>query len=292
MKKKILVLGGSGMVGSRFIQLLSSKYDFNAPNSDQIDVLDKTALENFLSKDADVVINFAAFTNVQKAEEEKDNKDGLVYKLNAQAVKDIAEICKVQGKYLVHFSTEYVFDGQKKDAPYDEDDKPAPINWYGMTKLFGEQFLLESGTEALLVRISMPFCANYSEKADIARKFVQFLTEGREIQAINDVKITPPFIDDLVQALDKLIEGRSNGIYHLGPTDSVSPYQFVKLIAQVFNLDDSKVSEISYKEYTKGINSTLLKNSWLSSEKFRKEFDEGILKTVEEEIIELKNQLS
>lgn len=289
---KILVIGGSGLVGSQFIDLLSSQFQIDAPTHQDLDLLNPEAVKGYLVDSAtEVVINFAAFTNVQKAEEDKDNHDGLVYKLNAKLVGDLAQICKTNNQYLIHLSTEYVFDGQKSDSPYKEDDKPNSVNWYGKTKYFGEQFLSEKGEKFGLVRISMPFRANFEKKSDIARKLVQLLTEKKPIKAISDVKITPIFIDDLCHALAKLIENKAQGIYHLAPTDNLSPFDFVQLIAENFNLETSAVESTTYEEYIKNLSAPLLKNSWLDSQRFRQEFGEEILKNVAAEVHEFKRQV-
>src|SRR3989338_824490 len=113
--KKILVFGGAGLVGSKFIELFSHKFQFLAPDISEIDILNKDQVsKTFEQFNPDTVINFAAITN-----------------------------------------------GEKAESPYSEEDKPNPINWYGQTKLFGEQFVLESGCFCVIIRICMPFSSFY-----------------------------------------------------------------------------------------------------------------------------------
>src|SRR3989339_935823 len=130
MKKEVLIVGGSSMVGSRFTELNRDHFTFEVPTENELNLLDMQSVNRVVGNSpVSTVVNFAAFTNVGKAEEEKGNKDGLAYKLNAKAVEGLARACKDSGKRLVHISTEYVFDGMKKHGLYKESDKQSPINW-------------------------------------------------------------------------------------------------------------------------------------------------------------------
>lgn len=285
IKKKVLVFGGSGLVGSRFLQINSNRFDIDAPDSTLVDITDYKQVLSFMRKiDAGVVINFAAFTSVEEAEKQKDDKEGLAYKLNAIGAKNVAQICKDLGKYLVQISTEYVFDGIKSDVPYTEEDQINPINWYGQTKYSGEQFVKESGCDYCLVRISMPYSAYYEQKGDIARFFLNELKEKKQIRAVKDQNITPILTDDIASALAAIIEKQNFGTYHVASKSYTSPFDFAKMIAQAFNLDVSLVMPIRLEEYNQKKQAKLLKNSWLSPSKFEKEFGEGILHTVEESV--------
>lgn len=287
--KKIVVFGGSGLVGSRFINLQKNNFDIVAPPASEVDIVDSAKVKEFVeSSDCDLVINFAAYTQVEKAEEEKGNTEGIVYKLNALGAKNLAEACKTLDKYLIHISTDYVFDGIKSESPYTEEDKPNPINWYGATKLFGEEFVLASGCKGAIVRISMPFSPFYKEKPDIARFFFQELKSGRKIWAVEDQRITPTLVDDIVAALKIIIDNGSLGLYHVSSRDSVSPLEFAKTIAELFNLRYELISSINFEDNNKKKRAKLLKYSWLNPTKFEREFGDGILHTVEEGLVIFK----
>lgn len=287
--KKIVVFGGSGLVGSRFISLQKDNFEIASPPATGVNILNKDKILEYLKESgAEFVINFAAYTQVEKAEEEKGNTDGIVYKLNALGAKNLAEACKTLDKYLIHISTDYVFDGIKSESPYTEEDKPNPINWYGATKLFGEEFVLTSGCKGAIVRISMPFSPFYKEKPDIARFFLQELKSGRKIWAVEDQRITPTLVDDIVAALKIIIDNESLGLYHVSSRDSASPLEFAKTIVELFNLRYDLISSINFEDYNKKKKAKLLKYSWLNPAKFEKEFGDGILHTVEEGLVIFK----
>lgn len=285
MKKKTLVFGGSGLVGSKFIELYHKDFEINAPDASLVDILNKNqvlkAVEQF---SPDAVLNFAAFTDVEAAESQKGNKEGICFLINAVGAKTVAEVCGEFGKKLIHISTEYVFDGTKSENPYTEKDKPSPVNWYGQTKYFGEQFVLESGCFATIVRICMPFSPFYALKKDIARFFLDQLRAGNEITAVEDQKITPTLVIDISFALAELVKAEAQGIYHVCSTSGTTPFEFAKLIARQFSLDVNLVKPVSFDAYNKNKEGKLLKNSWLDSIKFVTEFGDGILHTIEESV--------
>lgn len=290
--KKLLIFGGSGLVGSKFIDLYNDSFEIKSPDVSEVDILNKDsvkkAVEDFIP---DTVINFAAYTNVEEAENQKGDKEGICYQINAIGAKNVAEVCCSLNKKLVHISTEYVFDGTKEISPYTEDDKPNPVNWYGATKYFGEQFVLESGCPLLIMRICMPFSPNYELKKDIARFFLDQLREKKEIKAVEDQRVTPTLVSDIAAGLKTLVDADASGIYHVSSTDSVTPLEFAKTIAEVFQLDYSLISGVSLDEYNKQKKARMLKYSWLNPTKFEEEFGEGILHTVEEGLIIFKKEI-
>lgn len=288
---KILVLGGSGLVGSRFCEL-ASDYSISAPTHDELDLLDLKSLENYLlESNAEAVINFAAFTNVDEAEKEKDDNGGLVYKLNVSVPEVLAINCSNSGKYLIHISTDYIFDGSKP-SPYKEEDTPGPVNWYGTTKMLGEDKVSGVSPEFLIVRPEMPYSARFDKKLDIARTFVKLLREGKEINGVSDQKITPVFVDSLVDGLLRLLEAKAWGIYHLASTDYTTPYDLAILIAEKFGLNKSLVKTVPFSEYNQTRPAKRPQNSYLDVTKFETEFGKGILKTVSESVDEFKSKVS
>lgn len=290
--KKILVFGGAGLVGSKFIQLNSLNFEIKSPFATEVDILDKLQLSKIIEDfNPDSIINFAAYTNVEEGENQKDDKGGICYQVNAVGAKNVAEATLKFDKHLIHISTEYVFDGTKEEAPYTEEDKPNPINWYGQTKLEGEQFVLAAGGKSLIMRICMPFSARYQLKKDIARFFFESLKNGQNIKAVEDQRITPTLVSDIADALKVLVENKSVGLYHVSSRDFVTPLEFAKTIAETFGFDYSLISAIKLDEYNKSKKAKLLKYSWLNPSKFERVFGMDILHSVEEGLVIFKKEI-
>lgn len=290
--KKILVFGGSGLVGSKFIDLNSKNFEIKAPVASEVDILNKDQIlavaEQF---NPDAIINFAAYTNVEQAQSQKGDKNSICFQINASGAKNVAETCKDFNKHLIHISTEYVFDGTKEISPYVETDTPNPVNWYGTTKLFGEGFVLESGCKASIIRISMPYSYLYELKKDVARFFFEQLKLGKAVKAVEDQRITPTLVDDIANALAVVIQSQSDGIYHVSSTDSVTPLEFAKTIAEVFKFDYSLIGSMTLDEFNQSKIAKLLKYSWLNPTKFERAFGDQILHTVEEGLVIFKKEI-
>ena len=290
--KKILVFGGSGLVGSKFIELNSLNLKIKAPQVSEVDILNRDQISRVVEDfNPDSIINFAAYTNVEEAENQKDDQNGICFQLNANGAKNVAQVAKDFGKHLIHISTEYVFDGAKEESSYIEDDKPNPKNWYGQTKRYGEEFALESDCNLTIMRISMPFSAHYDLKKDIARFFLEQLKNGNSVKAIEDQKITPTLVDDISNALRVLLENQSLGLYHISSRDFVTPLEFVKTICETFHLNFSLISQVTLNEFNKSKKAKLLKYSWLNPAKFEKEFGDEILHTIEESLAIFKQEI-
>ncbi|MBI2086512.1 NAD(P)-dependent oxidoreductase [Candidatus Daviesbacteria bacterium] len=289
---KVLVFGGGGLVGSKFLDLNNQFFNIKSPSASEIDILNKNQItEVFEEFNPDSIVNFAAYTQVEEAEKQRDDKNGICFQINAIGAKNVAEAAKNFNKNLIHISTEYVFDGTKDAIPYTEEDTPNPINWYGQTKLAGEQFVINSGCAAVIVRISMPFSASYKLKKDIARFFLEQLKTNQKVWAVEDQRITPTLVNDIADALKVLIGNKTLGIYHISSKDSVSPLEFVKILAETFGLDYSLINSTTLNEFGKNKKSKLLKYSWLNPAHFEKEFGDDILHSVEEGLLTFKREI-
>lgn len=291
--KKVIVFGGSGLVGARFVELNSQKFEIIAPMHTQVDLLNERAVFDFLkASDATVVLNCVGFTDVDNAEDQIGNQDGDAYKLNALVPKYLAQSCVVTNKYLIHLSTDYVFEGTITYRGYKEEDKTYPLNWYGKTKLAGEQEILNLGTNHTIARIEMPYSAKYEKKSDFARFFYTELKKGNPIRAVDDQKITPIFTDDLVKALSVIIDNPVFGIIHLASKSSTTPRDFAVKLAECLKLDKELVREVKFASFNKDRKASRPQNSWMSVEKFEKIYGKGILRTVEEELADFCKQIS
>jgi dTDP-4-dehydrorhamnose reductase len=285
MKEKVLIFGCSGLVGSKFIDKNKNAFEIIAPSQDDVDILDFNSLKKTIQGcDANFVLNFAAFTNVDKAEEEKGDKNGLVYRLNSEVTKNMADLCKADKKHLIYFSTDYVFNGEKSESPYLEEDKPDPVDWYGQTKYFGETYIQASGIPFTIIRLSMPFTDSYDLKSDIARFFVSELGQGKEVTAVSDQIVTPVLTDELADAIGILIKNKAEGIYHTVCSTHTTPFDFAKLIAKKFGFNESLIKSVSFEEYGNTRPAKRPKYGWLSTEKFESKFGKEVLHTTEEAI--------
>lgn len=277
---KLLITGSTGLVGSRLVELFKNKFSVVTIGRDNVDIQLKLTSKEEVSEivqssDADAVINFAAFTNVDEAENEKGNEDGEVYILNAMVPLWLAQACKSSGKKLYHISTDYVFDGKKEDRPYTEEDSPKPVNsWYSITKHEGERKVTEGfkgNKDFAIIRISYPYSGVYRRKLDIARAVAERLKNNEIYFGISDQKIKPTSVDDIAQALIFLLEKDATGIYHVAgnysPDEYITPYQFAEEIAKVLSLDSSLIKPIYFLELSKKRLAPRPRHTWLDTTK-------------------------
>lgn len=277
---KLLITGASGLVGSNFVHTVKDKFKISTIGRDNVDIkIDLTSknevLKTVTSSDADLVINFAAYTNVDGAENEKNDKNGEVYKINSMMPLWLAEACKNSEKTLYHISTDYVFDGKQHNRAYNEDDKTSPVDsWYGLTKYYGEENILNTfhkSGDFVILRISYPYSGIYQRKLDIARVVLDKLKNGEQYFGISDQKIKPTSVDDITKALIFLVEKQAKGIYHVAgnfsPQAYIAPIEFAQKIAGVMNLDSSLISAISFQELSKKRLAPRPQDTWLSTNK-------------------------
>ena len=196
----------------------------------RLDITDAEAVMKIVNdNDVDVIVNCAAYTNVDAAE---DNA-GLAELLNATAVRNLAEAVKANGGTLIHISTDYVFGKEPYNIPCREDQKGTPTGVYGLTKLHGEQAIAESGVKALIFRTAWL----YSEFGKNFVKTMLNLTSTKpELKVVFDQTGTPTYAQDLADALFHIIEHRmmdgNEGIYHYSNEGVCSWYDFTKMIAE------------------------------------------------------------
>ena len=277
---KLLVTGSSGLVGSRFVNLYKDKFSITSCGRENADIYLNLLSHDDLKKvveesDAEVIINFAAYTNVDQAENEKGQKDKEVYILNVMVPLWLAESCQKSGKKLYHISTDYVFDGKKEDKPYTEDNLPNPVNsWYSITKFQGEISVKEkfkNSTDYAIIRISYPYSGVYKRKMDVARTVVSRLSNNQSYQGIINQKVKPTSVDDIADALNLLLTKNASGIFHVAgnfsPIDYITPYDFAYKIAETFNLDSSLIESIDFNEFSRVRIAPRPQHTWLDTRK-------------------------
>lgn len=255
MKQKIIGTGLSGLVGSRFVELLGEKYEFeDISRKAGTDITDTSAvLERLQKSDAGWVIHMAAYTNVDGAEAEKElGTESISWKINVLGTENVVKAAEATGKKLLYISTDFVFDGKNTpEGGYTEEDSPNPVNWYAKTKYEGEKAVQNSSIPWVIVRIAYPYRADY-EKNDFMRAIKNRLSQGLEVKAIEDHKFSPTFIDDVAVAIEGLITNNASGIYHVTGSESLTPFDAALFIAEIFGLDKSLIGKTTRAEYFEG----------------------------------------
>jgi len=212
-------------------------------NYSKLDLTDKKSVKKIvLDFYPDVIINTAAYTNVDKCETEKE----AAYNTNVNAVEYLAKYGKITQSKVIHISTDYVFDGT--EGPYNERERPEPIGYYGRTKLAGENALISSGVNYAIIRTNVLYGCSKFGRADFVKWVVNSLKEGKQIKIVNDQINNPTFIDDLVIGISKVIEFDKTGIYNIAGPEFLNRFEFTKKIADYFGLDKTLISEITTAE--------------------------------------------
>lgn len=232
MRKKVLIIGANGQMGRELVKTFNSENVIPLTRN-ELDILDfKKVKEKIEEIKPDILINTAAFHKTDECEKEIERS----FAVNAFALKNLAEICKEHDATLVHFSTDYVFDG-KKGRPYTEEDMPFPLNVYGISKLAGEYFV--RGLEKhLLIRTAYLFgVAGSSQKRT---NLVETLLEvGRKGKArlVDDHIFSPTYAIDLAEKVRELIERGKYGLYHLTNMGECSVYDFARKIYEIESIN-------------------------------------------------------
>lgn len=224
MSKKILVTGANGQLGSELRVLsVNSNHEFLFTDVAELDITNREAVDNYVSEHGtDIIVNCAAYTNVDKAEDDTEMADNI----NHLAVKNLAEVSAKYKLILIHISTDYVFDGSK-NTPYLETDPTAPLGVYGRTKLAGEKAVTDSGCDYLIIRTSWL----YSSFGNNFVKTMRRLTAEKDsLKVVFDQVGTPTYAGDLAQAILKIIDSGkyadNAGIYHFSNEGVCSWYDF------------------------------------------------------------------
>lgn len=247
--KKVLVVGGSGMVASRFVELANDKLEITSIDEKTLDITDKVAVEKYFEINKfDSVINFAAYTNVDGAEKERGNENGFVWKLNVEGPKNLFDNCKKHNIFYVQISTDFVFD---KDGPYSENDQIAQelnnkIGWYGWTKNRGE-------VGDAIVRIAYPFMAkDYGLKLDWAKNLIKLYNEHKLYPLFKDQIYSVLYIDEMVSPLLKIVNEKLKGVFHIVSSDTTTPYEISKYLLEKYAGHSVEIQKGSMEEFLKG----------------------------------------
>ena len=228
-KTKILVLGSEGQLGSSLVKTLGRNFVIESINKKKFNFLEPENFSNLLKKgEIKYVINAAAYTNVEQAEIEVD----FAKLINGEALKFIAQACNEKKIKLLHFSTDYVFDGAK-DNPYSEEDKPNPISSYGKSKFLGEKFILENTENFLIFRTSGIISRNPN---NFIFKIISASESQKELKIVDDQTTSLNFSGFLAEAVLKIFTPRLFKNLALSTSYAVDMKSIFFLLQYFFNI--------------------------------------------------------
>jgi dTDP-4-dehydrorhamnose reductase len=274
---KILLLGKNGQLGKELDRNLTQIGNLTSVCRFNIDITDFDKIKDYIQKiKPDVIVNAAAYTNVDNAETEK----AIAYKVNSHAVLNLAKICKENDIWLIHYSTDYVFDG-KKTSPYTELHETSPINTYGKSKLQGEEAITQIGCKNLIFRTTWVIG---KDGKNFAKTILNLAISRNSLNVIDDqigVPTTPSLISKVTSAAIKSILQNKpwpSGIYNLTPKGSTTWYGIAKLTLSIaeehginLKVTSSKIKPIDGNQFKTVAERP--SNSLLVTEKLDKQLD-------------------
>ena len=230
-KMNILVTGANGQLGNEMrVVARNSADNYIFTDVAELDITDAAAVEKMVTgNDVKVIVNCAAYTNVDKAEDDRE----FAELLNARAVENLAQAIRRNDGLLVHVSTDYVFGGTKNNTPCREDEPANPTGVYGVTKLHGEQAIIASGCHHIIIRTAWL----YSEFGkNFLKTMLDLTTTKPQLKVVFDQVGSPTYAYDLALAIFDIVENRkyvdNDGIYHYSNEGVCSWFDFTKMIAE------------------------------------------------------------
>src|SRR5690242_17143023 len=248
---KLLVVGSRGRLGAALMRVYQGKFDVVGFNRTQLDLAKPDEIRDKISNlSFDVLINAAAFTNVDLCETEKD----AAFAVNAEAPGILAEICRDKNAKLIHISTDYVFDGHKRQ-PYTEEDAANPISAYGESKRAGEKSVLQTSDRHVVARVSWVFGPDRPSFVDAMIKRAR---NEEKIEAIADKWSTPSYTGDLAELLPRIFDVDA-GILHLTNTGQCTWQEYAQ-----HALDCCRAAGVSLKAETVGAAKLADMKNWVA----------------------------
>ena len=224
---RVLVTGANGQLGSELRLVASADYLFT--DIAELDISNEDAVIAFVERNKiDIIINCAAYTNVDRAEEEPE----VAKRVNTTAVALLARVARRYNARLIHISTDYVFGAEVFDAPIAESTTPAPLGVYGRTKLLGERLIEESGCDYVIIRTSWLY-STYGK--NFVKTILRLAEEREELRVVNDQIGSPTYAKDLASVIVQICEreGFESGVYHYSNRGEISWYDFAQAIVEI-----------------------------------------------------------
>mgnify|MGYP002624433812 CR=1 FL=1 len=252
-KNRILVTGAYGLLGSNLAETIADGYerfgmvrthkpDFDLSGVTYVegDIVDRKRVLELVKKiQPNIIINAAAYTNVDKSEVDRE----ACWKTNVEGVANLAYAARLIDARLVHVSTDYVFDG-KKQTPYKETDRTNPLGFYAKSKLAGENALHAGGGDFAIARTMILYGYSRSAGPNFVTWVIEQLRNKQRIRIVDDQIGQPTLASELAAALLKLAESDCDGIFHISGTEALSRYDFTLEIAKLFDLDTNLIERI------------------------------------------------
>lgn len=268
--EKILVTGGSGLLGSKIVELAKRDYEVIPthysraifPDSVKLDVTNKDQFSHTVKRFMpDVVIHAAAQTNVDLCETNREEARAV----NAIGTRNVSEVCAEIDAKLIYLSTDYVFDGER--GMYSENDRPNPVNYYGLTKLEGEKFVRDLCKKYLIIRSSGLYGWHLRR-----RNFFTWVTDslraGKRIDVVIDCYNSPTLASNLAEVLLTMVEKGSEGIFHVAGSERINRYDFAIKIAKKLGLEEKLIGPVKSEDLKTWV-ATRPKDSSLNIDKIR-----------------------
>jgi len=252
---KILISGASGLYGSKLTQIIpkthqvySAYYRIKPTLGTLIrfDVSNKDQVEKAFEKiNPEVVVHAAALTNVDKCETNKP----LAWKVNVDGTRNMTEAAEKYNAFFLYLSTDYVFNGEK--GSYIENDKPDPVNYYGLTKVKAEEIIQDMSGECCICRPSVIYGASPSaEKTNFALWLINKLRQDEQVKIVTDQWNSPTLDTNLAEMTWEIVQRRMTGVYHISGATSISRNDFAKAIASTFNLDSTLIMPSTSSDFS------------------------------------------
>ena len=223
-----LVIGGDGLLAHQLKKIASGNFELSFLGHAEFDLTKKDLMAQLLAElQPQVAINTAAYNLVDRCETERD----LSWSVNAIGPETLAGLCAEQNVRLVHFGTDYVFDGEKKST-YAETSPPNPLNHYAAGKLFGEQAVLRASPKNLVLRTSWLFGWHPTQAKTYVHTVLKAAGDGRALKSTTDQISVPTFAPDLAQWTLELVRGGAGGLFHAVNDEGVSRFEWTKIILE------------------------------------------------------------
>ena len=253
---RVLITGANGLLGQALVRRLSQNHEYDVLATSHHDTprfeggscgyvpLDVTQPDDVANVFEDftpnVVINCAAMSDVAECDENRNE----AWATNARAVKTLAKQCRTHGARLVQVSTDFVFNGKR--GPYDEDARPDPVNYYGRTKLAGENAVREAGrSNWAIVRTVLLYGTGHNlSRSNVVLWIADQLSQNEPLHIVDDQYRTPTHVDDLAAGIDRLVHREKTGIYHISGRELVSIYELACTVAEVFGYNESLIEPV------------------------------------------------
>lgn len=257
---KILITGSNGLLGQKLTELLekdntveliataarSSALPITSGKFQLLDITDPNAVDDVIDQHKpDVIINTAAMTQVDHCETQRE----VCWKSNVEAVGNLVRVARRNNTHLLHVSTDFIFDGTKEML--DETAVPNPVNFYGESKLAGEQVIRESNISWCIIRTVLVFGVTKDmSRSNIVLWVKNSLEQGKTIQVVNDQWRTPTLAEDLALGCYLAAKKKVNGVYNISGKDYLSAYDIAMRTAEFFKLDKSLIKETDSTRFT------------------------------------------